>query len=157
MDFEDFFQQGLECHRWNLPRVVVREAFRTTVRACTSRGRRVATWQIRAFIYGLRGGREPSQVRRAVRYQWPTPTDPSWQLIAFVYRDGTVELDWLHPVSRRFWTDDNDQFELPPHRPGELSGHWFRTMGFDVLDEWSPTASATVGPPPREPHLRIVP
>lgn len=157
MAFEEWYQHGLECYAWNMPRTLARNAFRALVTKWHRRGKSVATWQIRAFVYGLRGGCDVTKVRRAPDFEWPLPSDPAWQLIAFVYLDGHTELDWLHPVSRRFWSEENTAFDLPRHEPGEMcGGDWFRGMGFDVLSEWLPTATVSVAPPDRIPHLRPV-
>ena len=49
-------------------------------------------------------------------------------------------LDWVHPVSRRFWSEENEPLQLPTHA-GELHGEeWFRRMGFDVMVEWESAA-----------------
>ena len=106
MAFEEWYQHGLECHRWNLPRPLVKQAFRKLVQR-HKWSDDVRMWQIRAFIYGCRGGYDEGNVCRAPCYIWPLPSDPSWDLVVIVYRDGHPVLDWLHPVSCRFWSEDN--------------------------------------------------
>jgi hypothetical protein len=155
MAFEEWYRQGLECFLWNLPRALVRQAFHALVKDRRRYwGSRIAPWQIRAFVYGLRGGYDERNVCRAPGYVWPMPDDPAWQFVVFVYRDGFATVDWLHPVSRRFWSEDNGPLELPPHQPGELDGDWLRSMGFDVLWEWAPSATVRVDPASATPALR---
>lgn len=56
MAYEVFYQQGLSCHRWGLPRPYVRQALKSVCESWLARFRTpVAYWQIRAFSYGLRG------------------------------------------------------------------------------------------------------
>lgn len=50
MGFEMFYQQGISCFVWGLPRPLVRQAFK---RVCTDHqatGNAVAMWQVRAFV-----------------------------------------------------------------------------------------------------------
>jgi len=146
MAFEEWYQRGLECYRWNLPRPLVKRAFRKLVLQ-PKWSKEVKMWQVRAFIYGWRGGYAERDVCRAPGYAWPVPSDPSWDLVVFVYRDGHPVLDWLHPVSRRFWSEENELFLLPRSEPGELYRGWFVEMGFDVLDEMNSASIAFVDKP----------
>lgn len=156
MAFEEWFQRGLDCHRWNLPRALVKQAFRRLSRDHAWGLDQVRMWQIRAFVYGCRGGYDEARRCLAPNYTWPLPSDPAWALVVFIYRDGLPVLDWLHPVSARFWSEDNEPFELPEAAAGELDRSWFARMGFDVLDEWPPHAAATVRSTGRPCHLSVV-
>lgn len=155
MAFEEWYQCGLECYTWNLPRSLVKRAFRR-IALRQKWSKHVQMWNVRAFIYGWRGGYDDRNVCRAPDYVWPVPDDPSWQLVVFVYRDGQPVLDWLHPVSRRFWSEENDSFALPILEAGELYRGWFVEMGFDVLDEMPSSALAVVGNPNGS-NLAVVP
>jgi len=154
MAFEEWYQRGLECFRWNFPRPLVLRAFGNLVLQ-QKWSKDVQMWQVRAFIYGWRGGYSGRDVCRAPGYAWPVPSDPSWDLVVFVYRDGYPVLDWLHPVSRRFWSEENEPFVLPSSEPGELYRGWFIEMGFDVLDEM-PCARLEFGNKPKSRHLTFV-
>ena len=158
MAFEEWYRQGLECFTWNLPRALVRQAFKALVRDRRRHwGQRIKTWHVRAFVYGLRGGYDERNVCRTSNYVWPLPADPAWRLVVFVYRDGFAVLDWLHPVSRRFWSEDNEPLALPSHALWEPYGtSWFRQMGFDVLVEWAPSATVSTAPVLPGSHLHSV-
>lgn len=46
------------------------------------------------------------------KYTWPEiPT--GWQLKFIVFPDGEVNMDFLHPVSCVFWSEDNGFLETP--------------------------------------------
>lgn len=70
-------------------------------------------------------------------YQWTTPPDPSWSLIACVYPDGQCDLDMVHEASRRFWSEDNGFIPLPSDNPFLINRDWFEKMGFDVMVMYS--------------------
>ncbi|KSQ21718.1 hypothetical protein APB26_32575 [Pseudomonas aeruginosa] len=136
LDFEIFYQQGLTCHRWGLPRLYVRQALRSVIKSWRARFRRpVEFWQLRAFAYGLRGlcdgGTRPRRV--SSDYQWPLPPDVSWDTVLCLYPDGKCDLDFVHPVSRVFWSEKNGFLELPSYDPLVMGGWWFEAMGFEIL------------------------
>lgn len=162
MAFEEWYGQGLECYRWNLPRVLVRQAFKALVQNKRRHwGQSIEAWHVRAFVYGLRGGCDDRNVCRAPGYVWPLPEDPAWQFVVFQYLSGYAVLDWVHPVSRRFWSQDNPELGLPPHRRGEMEGvdgqRWFLRMGFDLIVELPPSAAVQVDPASAPSHLSSVP
>jgi hypothetical protein len=134
--FECFYQQGLSCFEWGLTKPLVRQAFN---RSCdnwkANTGEGVAMWQIRAFIYGLSGHFAHGVRKRIVSedYQWPTPPDQSWELLVCVYPNGKCELDFVHSVGRRFWSQDNGFLDVPSSDPYKMNWPWFDQMGFELL------------------------
>ena len=156
MAFEHFYQYGMECFYWRLPKPLVRVAFK---RACQTWKAEsdIAMWQIRAFIYGLNGhqatGEPVAQPFAPETYRWPLPPDPSWTLVACVYSDGIVELDIVHETSRRFWSEDNGFLDLPPDDGRRLSRRWFERVGIDVI-LMKPAMTVDLAVPKR--HLRPV-
>lgn len=137
LDFERFYQQGLSCFAWRLPKRLVRVAFKRVCEQWKSAGKRIETWQIRAFVDGFHGnchiGRGMRMRHAEASYQWPLPPDPSWSLIVCVYPDGQCELDMVHEASRRFWSEDNGFIQLPSDSPHLMNRRWFEQMGFDVM------------------------
>ncbi|WP_235201060.1 hypothetical protein [Pseudomonas syringae] len=64
MGFEVFYQQGISCFVWGLPKPLVRQAFRRVCADEQAHGNAVAMWQVRAFVYGLSGCCEGGQRER---------------------------------------------------------------------------------------------
>ncbi|AGZ38219.1 TPA: hypothetical protein ACNV18_001764 [Pseudomonas putida] len=156
LDFEDMYQKGLACFQWGLPRPLVRQAFKYACAGWTERDRPILMWHVRAFVYGL-SGRCDGGIRKRLApedYQWPVPPDPSWELVVCTYPDGTCELDLVHPVSGRFWSEDNGFFELPTEKRTLMNPMWFKSMGFDVM-HMQPALQVRIGDPKR-PHLKLV-
>jgi hypothetical protein len=157
MDFEHFYQYGVDCYAWGLPPNLVRQAMTQACATWRARGRDVEMWQLRAFVHGTHGNRSTMPVPRfaPAGYEWPCPPDASWKLVVCCYPGGLAELDFLHDVSRRFWSEDNRFLELPYdlRRGQSPTPAWFKRMGFDVLD-MTPTASIMVGA--RRSHLSPV-
>lgn len=135
MAYEEWFQQGMECFTWALPRSMVRQALEALAKRWRDAGKRVEGWHLRAFVYGLRGGRDPEARPTIAGYIWPVPVDSRWELVAVVYRDGHADLDWLHAETAAFWSEEHGFLDLPPHQ-GQLRGKdWFERMGISVLVE----------------------
>jgi len=156
MAFEHFYQYGLDCFFWRLPRPMIRRAFQRACHTWKSESG-IAMWQVRAFIDGLRGQRAvgtPSATPLVPEtYSWPLPADASWTLVACVYPDGFIDLDIVHEVSRRFWSEDNGFLELPPDDAGRLTRCWFERTGVDVL-VMQPDMAVDFALPKR--HLHVV-
>lgn len=136
LDFEFFYQQGLSCHRWGLPRLYVRQALKSVCKSWLARFKRpIAFWQLRAFAYGLKGlhsgGFRPRRVNDS--YKWPLPPDASWDVVLCLYPDGKCDLDFVHPVSRAFWSEKNGFLDLPTYDTLVMGGWWFEAMGFEIL------------------------
>lgn len=125
--FELFYQQGMMCYRWALPRLYVIQALRAIYDRYTKRFGVVEYWQFRAFAYGLCGLDGSGLRSRCVPadFSWPLPPDPSWMTVICLYPDGKCDLDFAHPISRRFWSEDNGHLELPCYESGKLGGWWF--------------------------------
>jgi len=112
MDFEAFYQQGISCFVWALSKPLVRQAFKRICADQQAKGNAVAFWQVRAFVYGLSG-----------RYQGGTRKR----------MNGACELDFVHPVSRIFWSEDNDFLVLPTDDFSLMGRWWFEEMGFEIM------------------------
>lgn len=156
MDFEDWYQQGMSCFYAQLPKALRRQAMHALSKRWTAKGKEVSLWMLRAFAYGA-AGRDASGQRTprvSKDYRWPTPPDAAWELVVCCYPDGECDLDLVHPVSRRFWSEDNGFFDSPGEK-GEryFTRKWFEQMGFDVFS-FHPDAIAMVGEPAR--HLPVV-
>ncbi|GAB0079373.1 hypothetical protein TOC8171_47790 [Pseudomonas syringae] len=133
--FEVFYQQGISCFVWGLTKPLIRQAFKRVCADWRAKGQTVAMWQVRAFVYGLTGRCGDGVRSRMVssEFQWPTPPDASWRLLVCVYPDGKCDLDLVHPVSRRFWSEDNGFFSLPSEDPCTINRDWFEQLGFEVM------------------------
>lgn len=155
LDYEFFYQQGMSCYRWGLPRPYVRQALRAVCERYAKRYGPVAIWQLRAFAYGLRGLDDAGQRDRGcpAEYRWPLPPDVAWQTVVCVYPDGLCDLDFVHPVSRRFWSEGNGFLELPTYDRLKLGGWWFEEMGFEVM-RMQPAMRVKAETP--KPHLKPV-
>lgn len=136
LDFEDWYQHGMSCFYAQLPKALRSQALHALSNRFTANGKQVSLWMVRAFAYGA-AGRADSGLRTPLvssDYRWPTPPDAAWELVVCCYPDGVCDLDLLHPVSRRFWTEDND-FIDPPGEKGNryFTRAWYERMGFDVI------------------------
>nr|WP_280971288.1 hypothetical protein [Cupriavidus gilardii] len=152
--FEAWYQRGLSCFLWKLPRPLARQAFSRLCEAWSEKGRSIEMWHVRAFIHGYAGG-PPQCPSRLVPddYEWPTPCDASWKMVICAYPDGACEIDFVHSVSRRFWSEDNEFPALPSSGRSLLSRYWFIEMGFDVID-FNPTMAVQVTT--AQPPLKLV-
>lgn len=150
MDFEEWYQQGMACYRVKLPRKLIRQALHHLAEDWKRRTKAIELWHIRAFVYGLSGRDDNGQRGRLVPddFSWPSPPDSSWQWVVCVYPDGLCDVDLVHPVSRRFWSEDNGFIELP-----ELDHWWFENMGFTIM-KMSPAMK--VCEDQSDPHLSSV-
>lgn len=156
MGFEVFYQQGISCFVWGLPKPLVRQAFKRVCADQQAKGNAVAMWQVRAFVYGLSGRCEGGQRERKAPagYEWPTPPDASWELIVCIYPGGSFDLDLLHPVSCRFWSEDNGFFAVPTEDRSLINRDWFESMGFDVMT-MQPAMQVQIADS-KTPHLKLV-
>lgn len=156
MDFEEFYQQGISCFTWGLPKSYARQAFLHLCKRWEGRGKQVEMWHVRAFVYGCKGLCESGKRERraALGYVWPTPPDRSWETIVCLYPNGACELDFVHPVSRMFWSEDNGFLILPTDDYTVLGGWWFEEMGFEIM-VMQPLMQAQVADS-KTPHLKLV-
>lgn len=154
--FEAFYQQGKSCYVWGLTRIYVRQALRAAAQAYTDRFGPIAYWQLRAFAYGLHGGYEGQSLPQRIPadYRWPAPPDAAWLAVVCLYPDGVCELDFAHPVSRRFWSEDNGFPDLPPVTGPTLNALWFEELGFTIL-RMNPAIRLTVATD-RPKHLKPI-
>lgn len=155
--FELFYQQGMACYRWALPRPYVLQALRAVSARYFHRFGPISFWHLRAFVYGLYGldGSGQRQCAIPADYHWPLPPDAAWLTVVCLYPDGRCDLDFVHPVSRRFWSEDNGFLELPSYDPLKLGGWWFEELGFEVM-QMQPAMKVTVTEDPKKPHLKPV-
>jgi hypothetical protein len=154
--FEAFYQQGLSCYRWSLPKIWRKQAFQHQADLWKLNHGKVAMWQIRAFIYGSMGWSIDSLVPKAVADEsyWPLPPDPSWDTLICVYPYGFWELDFAHRVSRRFISEDSGFIDLPPVIRDGLTPDWFLQMGFIII-HMQGTELVRVGPR-KKPKLSLI-
>lgn len=155
LDFWLFYQQGLSCYRWSLPKQYVRQALRALSKRYRSFGV-PAFWQLRAFAYGLRGLDDTGQLPRYCSddFKWPLPPDESWAPVICIYPDGLCDMDFAHPVRRRFWSEDNGHLILPCYDSLRMGGWWFEEMGFNIM-RMEPNLILHSGAMPG-PHLKAV-
>jgi hypothetical protein len=154
-DFEKFYQRGVDCYCWGLPKHLRKQAFKKVVGEWQSKKLKVHTWQIRAFVEGTQGkiNGVAREVYVAPDYRWPIPVDAAWELVVCVYRGGYCELDMLHPVSGVFWSEENGFIEPPKSFGRTLNQDWYQSMGFDMLFMNQDMQVSLSNPTP---HLRLV-
>ncbi len=156
VDFEDWYQQGISCFYARLSKALRRRAMRALSERWAAKGKVVEFWMLRAFAYGAAGRQSGGQRTpfASSDYQWPVPPDAAWELVVCCYPDGECNLDLVHPVSRRFWSEENG-FLDPPCGSGEsyFTRHWYERMGFDVI-VFHPDSVVMVGAPTS--HLSMV-
>jgi hypothetical protein len=75
-------------------------------------------------------------------------------MIVCVYPNGDCELDFVHPVSRMFWSDGNGFLALPTDDFARMGQWWFEEMGFEIMVmQPMMQAHVTDSVPP---HLKLV-
>lgn len=147
MAFEAFYQQGLECFKARLPRWLVRQSFATLV----ARNPHPAMWQVRAFLWGAKGADSPDEHTRVpASTSWPEKL-PGWDLVVCRYPDGELDIDLVHPISRRFWSEDNDFLPMPDSTA--IDQAWLMRHGFEIM-QMMPVAALSYTKPSR--HLKLV-
>lgn len=155
LDFEQWYQQGMACYQAALPKPLRKQALRALAAKWAVAVGKPEIWHLRAFVYGTWGldaqGRRSRVV--ATDYVWPEPPDAAWKLVVCCYPDGEFDLDFVHPISRRFWSEDNGFLALPEERPTRFNRLWFERMGFEVM---AMMPVAQVGAANARSHLRVV-
>ncbi len=124
MSFERFYQQGLLCGQWRLPRNYIRQAYQ----AITGK-EKPHMWQVRAFLHGLDKGRSPRRCKVGVDYVWPVADGPDWLTLICLYPDGKFDLDFTHRASRAFWSEFNPFPELPD----DIQWQTLEALGFEIM------------------------
>lgn len=86
-------------------------------------------------------------------YQWPAQP-AGWQLEFIVYPDGEVVMDFLHPVSCAFWSEENEQLATP-FKPDQSVITWkdLKAAGIPFMTTFGHAAVTT---DLAEPHLQLV-
>ena len=134
-EFEDWYQQGMSCYLANMPDWLRKQAFSYLLKKWERKGHVVEMWHIRAFVYGATGfdsdGKRIKYVSES--FTWPNAPDAGWQFMVLCYPDGLCDLDYAHPVSRKFWSEDNDFLSMPPDPKKLFERYWFEKMGFEVM------------------------
>jgi len=134
-DFEAWYQQGMGCYQASLPKCLRKQAMQVQAGRWAAAGKKVALWHLRAFAYGTLGldrqGLRPRYVAPA--YEWPVPPDAAWSLVACCYPYGEIDLDFVHPVSGRFWSEDNGFLTPPEDHPHRFNRLWYDRMGFGIM------------------------
>lgn len=156
MDFEAWYQQGFSCYRANLPDWLKKQAFSFLVQDWKRKGQSVEMWHIRAFVYGATGFDGQRQQTKYVcdEFAWPDQPPPGWQFMILVYPDRLCCMDYGHPVSRKFWSEENGFFSLPPDPNRIFDQDWYEKMGFNVM-QMQPGMAVSVFPSPNK-HLRLI-
>lgn len=148
-DFERFYQLGKTSKRWGLPHALRLRALRTQMAEFESTtGEVTHLWQRRAFAQGFNHETRDSRIPHD--YEWPSPPS-GWQLVICAYPQGVCELDFVHPVSRRFWSEGNPFLKLPFECASFFRRSVFLDLGFDIIDFGMPTAK--VVPSQHQSHL----
>lgn len=131
LDFEFWYQRGVSCYQAGLPKSYRRRALDKAIADWEGE---VQYWMLRAFTYGA-AGRDSVGIRSKIlspAFQWPQRPDPSWEVVVCHYPDGACELDMVHSVSRRFWSEIHGFFEMP--EPQDFFNRsWFEMMGFNII------------------------
>lgn len=147
MAFEAFYQQGLASFKARLPKWLVRQSFAALV----ARHPKAAMWQVRAFLWGLKGGVNPEEHARVpADASWPEKL-PGWDLVICRYPDGELDIELVHPVSRRFWSEDNHFLPIPESKA--IDQAWLKRHGFEIM-QMMPVAALSYTKPSR--HLKLV-
>lgn len=147
MAFEAYYQQGLECFKARLPRWLVR----LSLAALAARYPQVEMWQVRAFLWGLKGGVNPEEHARVpADARWPEKL-PGWDLVICRYPNGALDMDLVHPVSRRFWSEDNHFLPIPECTA--IDQTWLTRHGFEIM-QMMPVAQLSFDRRPA--HLTLV-
>lgn len=131
MDFEDWYQKGLFCHYFKFPSYLYRVVFSGVVSEWKTRSKPIRMWHIRAFVLGLSGDGRKCGVEDD--YHWPIPPK-GWDLMFTLFEGGCIEIDFAHPVSRIFWSEDNGELEQPRFKEGcTLDQHHLEELGIRYL------------------------
>lgn len=86
-------------------------------------------------------------------YEWPE-IPQGWQIEFIVYPDGEVNMDFLHPVSCVFWSEDNGHLELPVMNNGEfITATVLKNAGIPFMTTFG---HAVVSDEPKPAHLKSV-
>lgn len=133
MDFEDWYQKGIFCHYYKFPVYLQRIVFNNLANVWETNSKKIKMWHIRAFVLGLSGNGRLCCVEDD--YEWPTPPK-GWDLMfsAMAKDQNPVEIDFGHPVSRIFWSEDNHAIPQPRLKEGHvLSYYSLEHMGLPCL------------------------
>ena len=157
MDYDAWNHIGAECFRARLPRSLVKQALRAQARRFTANGDVVTLWHLRAFVMGLRGHTPYGDVQQEHEdhCNWPQPPDPAWEIVVCCYLSQNCEIDLVHPVSRRFFSEAMSQAEAAQVTATPYRRSWFRMMGFQIID-FDPDMLAAISHLPPKAHLSIV-
>lgn len=86
-------------------------------------------------------------------YKWPE-VPSGWQLEFIAYPGGELDMDLLHPVSARFWSEDNDFLDMPIMGDGHtISVADLKAAGVPFMTTFG---TAAVSDAPKGPHLKAI-
>ena len=157
LHLEEFYQQGVNCRIWCMPRPYVEKALRAVSYRAAHKFGPQKFKHLRAFVQGLRGVNSSVDCSHTKLcpsdYAWPLPPNHAWSVVVCVYPDGYCEIDFIHPVSRKFWSEYNSDLSLPETKH-ILTAKWFRDMGVEVL-RMQPEMTAIVSEY-KKTHLTLV-
>lgn len=129
-DYGLWHSYGSSCRLARLNKHLRKLALQTLIKRHYPDGQGIEHWMLRAFADGASRPRKNGPAPWTPEgFVWPTPPDAAWEVVACVYPDG-VEIDMVHPVSRRFWSEDNDHFQLPEKR---FTRGFCERMGIPVI------------------------
>ena len=87
------------------------------------------------------------------QYDWPEQL-AGWQLEFIAYPDGEIIMDFLHPVSGSFWSDENTPLDLPKKNDGsEITWRDLKRAGIPFMTTFG---YAALSKEPPQPHLTSV-
>lgn len=86
-------------------------------------------------------------------YKW-AKMPYGWQLEFIVYPDGLVDMDFLHPISGVFWSEDNGFLDMPVLPDGSrITADILKKAGVPYMTTFG---HAEVSDKPTESHLKLV-
>ena len=95
------------------------------------------------------------KLKKTVRSDFLWPEVPQgWQLEFIAYPNGEVEMDFLHPISGVFWSEENGHFEPPVMNNGSLiTAKALKDAGVPFMTTFG---HAAVSVQPKQPHLKSI-
>lgn len=86
-------------------------------------------------------------------YEWPEPPK-GWQIKFIAFPDGNVDIDFLHPVSDVFWSEENGLLEPPFMNNGKyITANHLKSAGIPYMTTFG---CAAVSESPKQPHLKRI-
>lgn len=87
-------------------------------------------------------------------YEWPEPPPKGWQVEFIVFPNGDVDMDFLHPVSDVFWSEENGHLEPPIMSNGkQITAEHLKNAGIPYMTTFG---CAAISESPNESHLKRI-